>query len=613
MLLNGIYYGKIPISRAYKDGQIIWSAGNDIGLPFNYEAYLTPIALITPAAAGIIQAEQTIQNGSHSFITMQMSFNLGEIRIIFNDIVTGDLDASNVIVATSTDNLSNSKANLEYANSHPTLAVNHITSNNELNITTSISKRGNINKIIQIENQMGGEALKSNPFKAEAPLKIVCYAQGNTPESVNAYIIDTNFLHSAMNLITLDSKSVNGTEEISIDVESQMQCLEALVLQLNEIFNTQSFAKIETSLSKRLAAQENSSINFFTTVKDVPSAAVESETESNLKPQAQLNQASTEMGIIKVPIELRNLNVLGRSSTASLDTKINSALKFIAEITQSITRIIETTVLEEINANSQLGQAETKIISFDQDDIVKSEIELAMGEAQEVNITHRENLIVDSNLSSAEVAPIKADSIMLPKGDANGRLAPVASGDVVDNTQIQACASGVSSQANNTLKLLSSNTVENKAVVTAAIPQKVDIEIQLTKFDSEAIFESLSGLPGNLFQEVPMATKGHLLASQSPAYEANVNITHNIISNMKTGTQLPALATAQHKLEAETRMVNGKTRTISNLTAQIQSGSKAILTMVQWEDPYYDPPSSTNLVITQAHHSPPTNNELVIK
>jgi hypothetical protein len=100
-----------------------------------------------------------------------------------------------------------------------------------------------------------------------------------------------------------------------------------------------------------------------------------------------------------------------------------------------------------------------------------------MGEAQEVNITHRENLIVDSNLSSAEVAPIKADSIMLPKGDANGRLAPVASGDVVDNTQIQACASGVSSQANNTLKLLSSNTVENKAVVTAAIPQKVDIEI----------------------------------------------------------------------------------------------------------------------------------------
>jgi hypothetical protein len=58
------------------------------------------------------------------------------------------------------------------------------------------------------------------------------------------------------------------------------------------------------------------------------------------------------MGIIKVPMELRNLNVLGRSSTASLDTKINSALKFIAEITQSITRIIETTVLEEINANS---------------------------------------------------------------------------------------------------------------------------------------------------------------------------------------------------------------------------------------------------------------------
>jgi hypothetical protein len=77
-----------------------------------------------------------------------MSFNLGEIRIIFNDIVTGDLDASNVIVATSTDNLSNSKANLEYANSHPTLATNNITSNNELNITTSISKRGNINKII---------------------------------------------------------------------------------------------------------------------------------------------------------------------------------------------------------------------------------------------------------------------------------------------------------------------------------------------------------------------------------------------------------------------------------------------------------------------------------
>jgi hypothetical protein len=69
---------------------------------------------------------------------------------------------------------------------------------------------------------MGGEALKSDPFKAEAPLKIVCYAQGNTPESVNAYIIDTNFLHSAMNLITLGSKSVNGIEEISIDVESQM-------------------------------------------------------------------------------------------------------------------------------------------------------------------------------------------------------------------------------------------------------------------------------------------------------------------------------------------------------------------------------------------------------
>lgn len=613
MLLNGIYYGKIPISRAYKDGQIIWSAGNDIDLPFNYEAYLTPIALITPAAAGIIQAEQTIQNGSHSFITMQMSFNLGEIRIIFNDIVTGDLDASNVIVATSTDNLSNSKANLEYANSHPALATNNITSNNELNITTSTSKRGNINKIIQIENQMGGEALKSDPFKAEAPLKIVCYAQGNTPESVNAYIIDTNFLHSAMNLITLGSKSVNGTEEISIDVESQMQCLEALVLHLNEIFNTQSFAKIETSLSKRLAAQENSSINFFTTVKDVQTTAIESETESNLKTWTQLNQASTEIGVIKVPIELRNLNVLGRSSTASLDTKTNSALKFIAEITQSITHIIETTVLEEINSNIQLGQAETQTISFNQDDIVKSEIELAMGEAQEVNITHHENLIVDSNLSSAEVAPIKADSIMLPKGNANGRLAPVVSGDVVDNTQIQARASGVSSQANNTLKLLSSNTVENKAAVTAAIPQKVDIEIQLTKFDSEAIFESLSGLPGNLFQEVPMATKGRLLASQSPAYEANVNITHNIISNMKTGTQLPALATAQHKLEAETRMANGKTRTISNLTAQIQSGSKAILTMVQWEDPYYDPPSSTNLVITQAHHSLLTNNELVIK
>jgi len=100
-----------------------------------------------------------------------------------------------------------------------------------------------------------------------------------------------------------------------------------------------------------------------------------------------------------------------------------------------------------------------------------------MGEAQEVNITHHENLIIDSNLSSAEVTPIKADSIMLSKGDANGRLAPVAFGNIADNIQMQACASGVSSQANDTLKLLSSNTVENKAVVTAAIPQKVDMEI----------------------------------------------------------------------------------------------------------------------------------------
>ena len=32
MLLDGIYYGKTPISRAYKNGQIIWSLGEDKNL-----------------------------------------------------------------------------------------------------------------------------------------------------------------------------------------------------------------------------------------------------------------------------------------------------------------------------------------------------------------------------------------------------------------------------------------------------------------------------------------------------------------------------------------------------------------------------------------------------
>lgn len=61
MLLDGIYYGKTPIARAYKNGEIIWLAGTEKWVDFDITNIRSGIlAYITPAASGLLAIEYQV-------------------------------------------------------------------------------------------------------------------------------------------------------------------------------------------------------------------------------------------------------------------------------------------------------------------------------------------------------------------------------------------------------------------------------------------------------------------------------------------------------------------------------------------------------------------------
>ena len=245
MLLEGIYYGRTPISRAYKDGQVIWSLGEDKDLVFNAAAGAQFIAQITPSAlqeiiteynlclnstatlnsisTGDSEFNQVILNDAIAAIHLQETFGLTPLDITFVFDVIGNTSVAKhpYYKCGIADRVSNTLSSDK--SQRPTLHIQNSTDTYDTDFRLDKSQRptGILNYEVSsnINTRMQKTATPSGACSTQFDMKATSLM------AKSRFFLAYNRLHNnmAINLITDVSKIIEAHEQFTTTLYSVLQ------------------------------------------------------------------------------------------------------------------------------------------------------------------------------------------------------------------------------------------------------------------------------------------------------------------------------------------------------------------------------------------------------
>ena len=373
MLLDGIYYGKTPIFRAYKNGQVIWGSGKDKYLLLNaIDINNNMIAQITNDALDILLLEygMNIENNmyansacsSKALINDNMSVNL-DSTLGMQDLL--NIDPVDISFVLYSDLQSNSSNNGE--------VVVNVSFEDSINISNSAARISEINGLSSINNDVVAHNPKGKFNKIDCQNIIDYVSHGRLRPARIILICDNSFInHNVFANTSLAKSNVINEREV-IDDYMFVQESPSVIGCINEnivarmpvaIYSSKEIEyvsenKIDVEMSSLLVANksicehliENNKIDQSVCINSKLSVTCEANYDACLISDTNLNVSDTEYAKANILHKLNSDLILYCGSLKTLDNTVKLLATSYAAINDSELDNISAHQIVRLNNN----------------------------------------------------------------------------------------------------------------------------------------------------------------------------------------------------------------------------------------------------------------------
>lgn len=365
MLLSGIYYGKTPISRAYKNGEIIWSFAEDHLFCGSGNIAFGGIAMITQTAwkqfkteYNLVFENKSVTTASDSalinpviFWTSSLPESLINALASGHAIPSGDIDTSLPVVGTSLPSAtsyvgvcvaSGLDGGLNTQDSCPMLVLTALYTGSSIDLRTSNSNVTEVDENADIEGSLLAHSVNSAPVDTDTNIDIHSESHvAPRPSAVNDVSEDIKIASimqecsdlSAVHTVEDDAGIYNGafaytveTQPLQNDINERinecmhLQRLSSQEAQAEDDADISSNASIHSSDAKKNNIEEQIVIhkNIVANSSQSTSAFADSNTRYKLK-MALVGMDSREQ-LADVEIAAQSLADVRASGSLDIDT-----------------------------------------------------------------------------------------------------------------------------------------------------------------------------------------------------------------------------------------------------------------------------------------------------
>lgn len=226
MLLSGIYYGKTPIVRAYKSGEIIWSMGKDRFFASDNDVVFNYAVMITDAALAAIQTEYDVAFDSDAIVENSNSGVICPTVFLMSNSEVANVEstksASTVIETDIGTNSSSSNSSLPSSAEY----VNERTESESNSFVRAIdSSSANVCNPVDISDQINVALGPSSVYNVSEYIELQFHLDTKSISSTASDIDETIISDSDNDINAQNTKShASYNEMLFIDTLSASSC-----------------------------------------------------------------------------------------------------------------------------------------------------------------------------------------------------------------------------------------------------------------------------------------------------------------------------------------------------------------------------------------------------
>lgn len=608
MLLDGIYYGKIPICRAYKDGSIIWSLGEEKNLVFNLDFGPCVMAQITPEAAKIVAKEYRLNLDNQILISNDSIESIPVQQIVFNNLdavleMQGPISLTPLGMTFIFDVVGNSSESEQIffqqafsdgfaidasLGKTDVININEIENFTKDKIELSVDPSEKVS-ISDQQNEYSSalaDVRHSRPVKSIENLALKEQVEGKTLRTRFFYAYSPLNKKTIVNLINGVSKILSFQRQISALFQNSMDALnsEATILSLQNQLETDEF--INNNESKSINTDLNAKFEINNKANNDVSKSVYNDVQSTLLVSAFSDLSDTQNIQAEAPSSFYTISFYKNTHSQCVIAEWPAALGTINQIDTSKTALY--------NQNEKVG-----ISNLIDGTNVKSNNVVS---EKTFSINGDKELASSTSRKITEGLPINTQSLnffyLQPSEFVNYQK---SFGDLFELD--------LNSSLVRPLNLLKVSEFLSDSTFSASPEQRVYVDDKITSKNEQNLFIS-SGLAAKFKNDFVANTEADLEIYEFLTTGFDHLLTSASRAALEQANKVELSLIRQNYFDNDSYLNADEQKGLTNISAICTTGQQAILTLISWEYPIK---TETNLFISQALQVIPNSGELVIK